>query len=141
MQLSPRPWKREGWLILDANDVLIADLRPKEPESVFECWLPNMHISPGERSSNVRVIAIAPELLAACEAEEDADAWDRAMKADTIREAKLLRIPIHERWYEQICQEFDCLHFNDSDQLRRLAKLLRRKAIAKATGNDKERAS
>jgi hypothetical protein len=87
-----------------------------------------------ENEANANLVAAAPELLAACEAEEDADTWDKALEADTIRETKLMRIPIHERWYESVCQEFDCLHFNDSNQLRQLAKRLRRRAIAKARG-------
>jgi len=72
-------------------------------------------------------------MVEALEAEEDANAWDETVRADTIREMKERRIPIHNRWHRQI-EALGYKHFNDSNQLRRLAQDLRRAAIVKARG-------
>ena len=74
----------------------------------------------------------APELLEACQAEKDADIWDAAVNLPTVREMKLARIPIWERWHSQIEELHPYL--NSSDQLRQLAKMLRQAAIAKVEG-------
>lgn len=73
------------------------------------------------------------EMLEALEAVEEADAWDNAALCDTIREMKEHRIPIHARWSSQI-EALGHRHFNDSNQLRELAKILRTAAIARARG-------
>jgi hypothetical protein len=60
-------WKRLGFLILDENDVIIADCRRKRRGSHFDSFKANTHVSIDELEANARLVAAAPKLLAALE--------------------------------------------------------------------------
>jgi hypothetical protein len=78
-----------------------------------------------------------PDLLEACEAYADADAWDNARHySESIQEMKRRRVPIHNRWANRIIENLGYPHFNDSQQLRDLARELQIAAIAKAKGEE-----
>jgi len=68
MAHTPGPWERWGWLIVDSQHRLIADLRPKHPTSAFEGWLSNYSVTVAEIEANATLLYAANDLLAACEA-------------------------------------------------------------------------
>ena len=58
------PWKRSGLIILDATDRLVADARMCGPNE-YGLWKRNADLSGPELEANARLIAAAPDLLAA----------------------------------------------------------------------------
>ena len=50
MECTKGEWQRRGWLIVDTEEVLIADCRKREPSSVFESYNSNI-TTPGEQTT------------------------------------------------------------------------------------------
>lgn len=61
----PGPWKQLGLIVTDENGVLIADLRPRTPVSVFDSFSSNRSTPIETHLDNAALIAAAPDLLAA----------------------------------------------------------------------------
>jgi len=90
-QFTPGPWKKFSWL----NDRYLAviDSIPDRDGAVVANCICHVALTNEDAKANARLIAAAPELLAACEAFIDADSQDGGslayvMAIEAIKKAK-----------------------------------------------------